>query len=290
MTAVVTIVRDRTAHLVELVDGLRRQTLAPSELVVVVMGGEDPRPAVPPTSFPLRTLACEPTRPGLLPLARARNLGVAATSDERVVLLDVDCIPGRELLAAYDQAMADEDALFMGVVRYLDPEATAGGWTEDDLVARSRLHPARPNPEGQAPVPTERYELFWSLAFAIRRRTYRERLGGFDEKLDGYGGEDTDLAFTARARGIALRWVPAAVAYHQHHATYDPPLPHLHSIVANASRFRSKWGGWPMDGWLRGFAERGLVRWDPDGDELTVLREPTAAEIEAARKEHVVPG
>jgi GT2 family glycosyltransferase len=175
------------------------------------------------------------------------------------------------------------------VVRYLDPEATVGGWSEADLAARSREHPARPHPSGPEPVATDRYELFWSLSFAIRRTAYRERLGGFDEALDGYGGEDTDLAFTARARGIPLWWVPTAVAYHQHHATYAPPLPHLRSIVANAIRFRGKWGGWPMDGWLRAFAAQGLVRWDPDGDELTVLREPTAAEIEAARRDHVVP-
>jgi GT2 family glycosyltransferase len=289
VTAVVTIVADRTAHLVELVEGLRRQSLAPSELVVVVMGGEDPRPALPAASFPIHTHACEPSPTGMLPLARARNLGVGRARDEHVVLLDVDCIPGRELVASYDQALRDHDGLLMGVVRYLDPGATTGGWSEADLAARSREHPARPHPTGREPVARDHYERFWSLSFAVRRTTYRERLGGFDEELDGYGGEDTDLAFTARARGVPLWWVPAAVAYHQHHATYAPPLPHLESIVANAIRFRAKWGGWPMDGWLRAFAERGLVRWDPDGDELSVLREPTTAEIEAARKEHVVP-
>lgn len=37
------------------------------------------------------------------------------------------------------------------------------------------------------------------------------------------------------------------------------------------------------------FAARGLVRWNPDGDELTVPRDPTEAEVAAARRDHVVP-
>jgi GT2 family glycosyltransferase len=287
VSSVVTIVRGRTQHLVNQVHGLVRGELLPDELVVVVMGGEDPTPALPSAPFPVRTLWCEPTGPSL-PLARARNLGVRAATHEHVVLLDVDCIPGRQLLGRYTAALRDLDAVLMGTVRYLDPDATTDGWTETHLHAASRPHPSRPTPEGDEPVLTDRYELFWSLSFASRRGTFVDTLDGFDELLDGYGGEDTDLAFTARAQGVPLVWVPAAVAYHQHHDTFAPPLPHLRSIVTNARRFRAKWGIWPMEGWLTAFAEQGLVRWHPDGDSIEVVRDPTEAELAAARKDHVV--
>ena len=75
----------------------------------------------------------------------------------------------------------------------------------------------------------------------------------------GYGGEDTDLGFTARQKGIDIWSIPGATAYHQHHETHDPPVQHLADIVANARCFRAKWGVWPMRGWLRAFADDGLI-------------------------------
>jgi GT2 family glycosyltransferase len=287
VTAVVTIVRGRAGHLHNLVLGLLRGSQPPAELVVVVMGGDDPTLGLPTTPFPLRTVSCEPTGDEL-PLARARNLGVATTTSPAVVLLDVDCIPGRELVARYTTALTERAALLMGSVRYLDPGAADADWTEHGLHRRSQPHPSRPVPAAEGAVPTDRYELFWSLSFGVRRTTFVDTIGGFDEQLDGYGGEDTDLAFAARAAGVPLAWLPAAVAYHQHHDTFSPPLNHLRSIVANARRFRAKWGIWPMEGWLTAFEQLGLVRWDSAGDDVEVVRDPTPEEVAAARKAHVV--
>ena len=104
------------------------------------------------------------------------------------------------------------------------------------------------------------YELFWSLNFAVTRQTWEE-VGGFDESYVGYGAEDTDLGFRARALGVPAWMVCGAEAYHQHHGSAGPPREHLHSIVANARRFHDRWGQWPMEGWLQAFAEQGLVRW-----------------------------
>ena len=58
-----------------------------------------------------------------LPLARARNAGVAAALSagaELVVLLDVDCVPAPGLLSAYEHAATRApEALLAGPVTYL---------------------------------------------------------------------------------------------------------------------------------------------------------------------------
>ncbi|GMA21078.1 hypothetical protein GCM10025862_30990 [Arsenicicoccus piscis] len=96
------------------------------------------------------------------------------------------------------------------------------------------------------------------MSFAVTPRTWR-RLGGFCEDYTGYGGEDTDLGFTARERGIDLVWVGGADAYHQHHPVSDPPREHVADIVRNATVFHQRWGVWPMEGWLAAFEREGLV-------------------------------
>lgn len=285
--AVVIIVRDRTAHLVNVLRGLDRQSHQPDEVVVVVMGGEDPEGRVPAIDAPVFYVRMTP-RPGTLPLAQARNLGARATDADLLVFLDVDCIPGCQLIDRYSRALHMDDALLMGEVRYLASGSVDDDWDEATLHAGSRSHPNRAAPEADGPVVTDRYELFWSLSFGVRKETFLITIGAFDPALDGYGGEDTDLAFAARARRVPLAWLPSAVAYHQHHETFAPPLQHLVSIVANATTFRRKWGAWPMEGWLWAFDDLGLVRFEPDRDRIELLRLPTDAELRAARRDQVV--
>ena len=235
------------------------------------MGGTDPRPALADAPCAFRVLDAGG---GALPLAAARNLAAASTDARQLVFLDVDCVPAPGLVRAYRKALETRPALLLGDVRYLARE-----WAGDPstLESSSHPHPARPPAERrEAAAP----ELLWSLSFAVDRECWL-RTGGFDEAYAGYGAEDTDLGFSARARGVAIERIPGAVAYHQWHESFDPPLQHLASIVDNARRFHAKWGSWPMGGWLRAFADAGLVDWDDD--RLLLLREPTPAELAAAR-------
>jgi hypothetical protein len=61
--------------------------------------------------------------------------------------------------------------------------------------------------------------------------------------------------------------------FHQHHDVLDPPVQHLEDIVRNARTFFDRWRFWPMDGWLRAFAELGLIRWSED--EVALLHMPS---------------
>lgn len=288
---VCTLTRDRTAHLANQVVGLLGSTRRPAAHVVAVMGGDDPRPGIPRT--PWETRFVDVDAGGDLPLACARNRAVAAADTEGVILLDVDCIPSRTLVASYADALARFDGIVMGGVRYLPPawsDAVDGQPDAATLHELGERHPSRPEPPAPGELrPTSRYELFWSLSFGVRRSTMVDRIGGFDERYGGYGGEDTDLALRARAADVPLAWLGGAWAFHQHHDSYDPPLQHVASILPNARRFRDVWGRWPMEGWLARFAELGLVRWDPDGTTLELLREPSDEELAAAHRPTAVP-
>ena len=56
------------------------------------------------------------------------------------------------------------------------------------------------------------YELFWSLCFGIRKKTFI-KLGGFDTRFEGYGGEDTNFSFTARSQNLPLYKI-SVLTYH----------------------------------------------------------------------------
>jgi hypothetical protein len=268
---VITLVHGRERQLRNLILGLERSIQPIAGLWVVFMNQ-------PPLALGSRQFAIHTSRidapDGRLPLAQARN-AVRGTSGDWV-FLDVDCIPAAELVGAYTEALqAAPQAVHLGEVRYLPEAAKILEWS-----AASLLHEAVPHPlavhrtAAGAAMP---YELFWSLNFACSAETFA-RIGGFDEGYVGYGGEDTDFAFRARARGVALLSA-AALAFHQYHPMYDPPLNHLEAIVANARRFHRQWQRWPMEGWLHEFAERGLVRWS--ASELEMLRLPSQAQIDA---------
>lgn len=250
--SVLTLARGRLAHLDNLVEGLRRSATPPDELVIVDMNDEPLR--ISPTAFAVRIVRIDPTG---LPLAAARNSAAALARNDALLFLDADCIPARRLVGDMTDALRDHDALVCPEVSYLGPDDARGAWREDDLVAAGARHPDRPFPVHGLATET-RYGLFWSLAFGVRRRRFQE-LGGFDETFVGYGGEDTDLGFSAEAAGAPLLFMAGPGAFHQHHPISDPPIEHLDDIIRNATLFREKWGVWPMTGWLAAFEARGLI-------------------------------
>jgi GT2 family glycosyltransferase len=262
-------VRDRREHLANLVAGLNRSAGAPEfELLVGWMGGADPGPALARAAgYEARAIEVEGEE---LPLARARNALAAAAAGEVLVFLDVDCVPAPSLLGAYAAALAADDALALGETRYLPKGFVASG--VDTAVLRRA---ARPHPERAClfPAPGEvrrdaRHDLFWSLNFAVRRATFAERIGGFDESYRGYGIEDTDFARRAARADVRLAWIGGALAFHQHHEPTRLRPEGVPTLIANARRYRERWGEWPARGWLEELAAAGLLEWDEGAGRL----------------------
>jgi len=200
---------------------------------------------------------------GGLPLARARNVGAQSALDvgaEVLIFLDVDCLPRVDLIGRYRAAaQAAPTELLCGPVHYL-PESP-DGYQIDELPIQPVGHPARPVPPDGSIVRPGDHALFWSLSFAVTASTWG-RIGGFDERYVGYGGEDTDFGQRARRADVGLAWVGGAWAFHQHHDIEDPPVRHVRDIVRNAQLFHDTWGQWPMTDWLNAFERLGVIDWD----------------------------
>lgn len=281
MISVLTLVKNREAHLRNLVEGLRRSTVAPAELVIVDMS--DTPVALPDADFPIKLVRLATNG---LPLAKARNLAAADASSQFLLFLDVDCIPGPGLISTMTDALKHRDALICAEILYLTEGDTDGGrWSDASLSAAGVPHPARRfPPSGLAAQPN--FGLFWSLAFGVAASAF-ESIGGFDDAFTGYGAEDTDFAFRAREAGLDLLFLGGTCAYHQHHGVFDPPLQHFGDILRNARNFHKKWGVWPMTGWLYAFEHLGFIT--RDGDEITVIRYPTDEEVRKVERPHRQP-
>lgn len=192
----------------------------------------------------------------------AAEVALAGGAD-LLVFLDVDCLPGPELLDRYVAAsLSHPDGLLCGPVTYL--ESVQRPSSPDELAAATNPHPVRPNPATGVVESADSpdYDLFWSLSFAVTPATWTQ-LGGFDERYEGYGAEDTDLGRRARSLGIPLHWVGGAHAYHQWHPAGSPPWRHLDDILRNGALFAERWGEWPMGGWIDEFVAAGAV--EPHG-------------------------
>ncbi len=270
--AVVTIVSGRHDHLINQQRGILASTRLPDVYVVISMG--DPEALAATQAGPLADSDCQlrtrivPTD-GHLPLAAARNLGAEqalAAGADIIVFLDVDCVPSASLIDSYSASVRRDSidtglgsALHCGVVQYLGPEVDVA---LVDLSTLAGTPPAfRPRPHPGESIRSDVWQLFWSLSFAVSADTWR-RIGGFYEGYVGYGAEDTDLGLLAHHKGVDLCWVGGADAFHQYHPTTPLPVAHLDDIIRNAGIFHRRWGFWPMEGWLQGFADAGLAEYD----------------------------
>ena len=274
--SVCTIGAGRADHLDFLVRGLRASLVQPEELVIGVM--QDDLYDLPDTDSPIRQISV----PGDgLPLAKARNIAASAARGELLIFLDIDCIPSPHLVGDYAK-LADVGGILMGEVRYLPRGMTDSGIDWQRFDDHSVEHSERAGPPVDPLGPCHDYRCFWSLNFALSREDWA-RVGGFDESYDGYGGEDTDFGRMADAAGLAFWWTRGARAYHQYHPHHMPPVHHLDSVIANAERFRDKWGHHTMEHWLRCFRLMGLAA--PVGGRWQRLRETREEDLALTRQQ-----
>ncbi|KLT63765.1 galactosyltransferase-related protein [Pedobacter sp. BMA] len=267
--SILTLVKGRTKALENLINGLSDNQILPDELIIVLMN-ESVR-KLPPTAFPVKQVSFQHHHK--LPLAAARNVAAANARGDLLIFLDTDCIPAPDLIVEYLSG-AQHGMLNNGEVRYLGKGAVDQPDFIRHMEGLSSVDPVR---SGLKELP---HELFWSLNFACFKSDFKY-IGGFDESFTGYGAEDTDFAFTARTRAIGMKLIPA-MAYHQYHEQFSPPLNHFEDVIKNAKVFFDKWQKWPMEGWLSAFEAMGLIKWSSSS--LSILKLPSAIEVAKSLK------
>lgn len=162
--------------------------------------------------------------------AAARNLGASVASGDVVLFLDGDTVPEPGYLAAMVDRVGAGGVLVVGRRRHADLAGRPAPRIVDWLRRVAQHDPAREDDPEILPEPAWLAQGYVDTANLSRAddRSYRfvisavlgltatdlARVGGFDERFVGYGGEDWDLANRCRLAGLDLAHEPSAVAWH----------------------------------------------------------------------------
>jgi GT2 family glycosyltransferase len=192
---------------------LGRQTRPPDE-VVVSDDGSRRAPDVPPGVRLVRQ-ADDGFR-----AAAVRNLGVAASTGEVIVLLDADTTPEPhfvERMVALPEALPE--VLVVGRRRHADLTGTGPADAVEHVAPAREL----PEPEWLRTAYAATDDLLGADGTAHRfvisavlacSRWWYDHVGGFDATFRTYGGEDWELAHRSWTAGGLLAHRPDAVAWH----------------------------------------------------------------------------
>src|SRR5271163_175245 len=174
-----------------LVESLMQQTLAPAEVIIVDGGSTDgtwerleSASAKHPTLVPIRDESCSLQR-SAGPIARGRNVGIAAASSDVVACADAGCTYHPDWLANLTAPIFAGDSEYSVGGSYIDATKSTV-WD----VASAPFFGVKLNPDAPTKSCTAR-----SMAF---RKELWQRAGGFPETV--FLGEDT--AFDAKVRKL----------------------------------------------------------------------------------------
>ena len=199
---------DQQEQLDLVLDALRRQAYPASSLEVIVADDGSPKRPVLPIGVGYVRQGDFGFRAGA-----ARNLGAREAEGDVLVFLDADTVPEVDYLryAVCLPALAPE-ALVVGRRRYAH---LTGRYSNPDI--------ALPEPEWLRDGYTGTRNLLDADDYSYRyvlsavltcSRFFFEEVGGFDETLVGYGGEDWEFAHRAWRSGSLVAYEPRAVAWH----------------------------------------------------------------------------
>jgi GT2 family glycosyltransferase len=166
--------------------------------VIVVDDGSTDSSAAIASEFDCRLI-----RTGNRGLSSARNTGLSVASGEIVAYIDDDAKPDREWLK------------YLAYTFMSSQHAGVGGPnlapTEDGLIARCVAN--APGGPTHVLLSDREAEHIPGCNMAFRRQALEE-VGGFDERFHA-AGDDVDICWRLRERGLTIGFSPAAVVWHR---------------------------------------------------------------------------
>ncbi len=170
--------------------------------------------------FSIRVL-CERARGA----AAARNAGVAAARAPLVLFLGDDCRPLDDGLVAGHVAAHEEEGPGVAVVGRIDWDSDGGvtpvmRWLDETgkMLDYRRLEESEPGPF-----------LFYTGNASVEREAI-VAAGGFDERFQGYGWEDFDLALRMADNGLRVAYRPQLPVAHAHRYTLSDSLARMQAM------------------------------------------------------------
>lgn len=179
------------------------------EVVVVCDGVEDPAfEAVQRGWYPMRLRLADQQQQGS---AAARNHALALSTGQLIVFLDDNAIPSAHFLSVHQQAHQNDDKLAaIGPLLALTDHATP--WVRWERRTAAEQYHAASQPAGEV-SPRQ-----FSTGNASVRRAHLVNAFGFDVSFAR--GDDIELAFRLRDRGLHFVFLPEAAAEHHPDRSY----------------------------------------------------------------------
>jgi GT2 family glycosyltransferase len=211
-------------------DGLNGQEFRDFEVIVVDNGSTDDSLEVARERRPDVRLTSNRLNLGF---ARAVNIGIRAARGEYVALLNNDTVARPPwlgaLVAALDESGPDVGAVASKMLRMDDPDVVddagdALSWTG----AAQKMGHGRPAAE----FATRREVFAPSGGASLYRRSFLERMGGFDEHFFAYL-EDVDLGLRGRLCGYRFVFEPAAEVLHKGYGSSIPRHVYVRLVTQN---------------------------------------------------------
>jgi glycosyltransferase involved in cell wall biosynthesis len=210
--------KDRAGALARTLDALEAQDAGDAEVEAIVVdnGSTDDtvsrvRRRAADSTIPLRLLE----RPDGGP-ARARNAAAAAASGDVLLFLGDDTEPeGQDLLRAHLELHAARPQETYGVLGRIT-------WSPRSAVTPFMRWLENGGPQFHyfelEPGPVDAASYFYS-SHASLKRSFFERVGGFDERFPGAAVEDTELGVRLADAGLELDYRPNLLVLHDHPTT-----------------------------------------------------------------------
>lgn len=263
--SLVTIVKNRIHQLRNLIAHLEQCEPLPDELIVVWMSPPSKDSLAGSNKFSIvHKFSCSEH----LPIAKARNKGLNEAANPVMGYMSVDVLPAPDFIHCHSNRCSPGNLVVSEYYRGVDEETLYAGYHNFSV--------GPPDGEQQTPLNVSDY----ASLFFIHRDDF-QRIGGFDERYDGFGINDEDFFTSCFHCGIKVDYAPS-VTLHQHRANYACPLNHLVDFSRNAQIFYQKWGFYPNKKVLSEYVKCGCINADYELHGIQIKRLPTPAEIDQA--------